>query len=325
MGVAFPRQQRKGMQGEKYLQEAEQESAKTSCCGGNKEFKANAADLFQRAALEYKKGSQFKESGAAWTESAKCQGLVDEPVDESEAYSQAATMYKLAAEACEWAQVDSVKAALGASELAMEHIDTDRLMAVAHMYKAIVDLKLKYAVLVSGQEQLYKTIVQGAVDNCNKAAALFKQEGQNVESQDCLVRGAQISCEFLHEYMVAIETFETVNKQCLGIAELSMDADTFFLDATLVRFAAKEDVSDVQHRVLSYCTHDDVLFDQKPEFAFLRAIEAALREKSKAQLDDAKSNYIAKKSTSLNKWRRLIFDRIYESADVVDPMDVDLG
>ena len=38
-------------------------SAKTSCCGGNKEFKANAADLFQRAALEYKKGSQFKESG----------------------------------------------------------------------------------------------------------------------------------------------------------------------------------------------------------------------------------------------------------------------
>lgn len=223
---AVSKQQR--VKGDTFLSEAKSTLEKKTWFSSSTEQKyEDAAELFQKAANAYKVGGLSMEAGDAYAKAADIfQNKLKNSMEATKALTDSGHCYKA---------VDPKKAIESFRESISMMCDAGRLSQAARLSKETGEL------FENDDEE---GSVALAIESYQQAADLYEMEQQNSQSNQCIVKVAELSSAALDppDFLQAAQLYEKMGKSCLDSNLLKYNAKGYFLQAILCHLANQDSV-----------------------------------------------------------------------------------
>ncbi|KAK8803416.1 hypothetical protein WA158_001110 [Blastocystis sp. Blastoise] len=180
----------------------------------------DAAEIFKKAANQYKVSMSWPEAGQSFARAAECYMTLNQNFDAATSYQDAAACFK---------KNDLDKAIEYYQEAIAIYCDMGRFSAAAKLEKEIGEL------CESNSEE------EKAIQHFQKAADYFNGEDSTSAANQCLLKVATFAAN-LEDYARSVDIFETVAQACLEKNVLKFNAKGHLFNAGIVRLCMGDPV-----------------------------------------------------------------------------------
>ncbi|KAJ3698386.1 hypothetical protein LUZ61_002091 [Rhynchospora tenuis] len=266
--------------GDELERKAEKKLAGWGIFGSKQE---DAADLYDKAANQFKLAKKWEKAANAYVKLANCHLKMESKHDAASAYVEAANCYK------KYSVQDAGQALNQAVSLFLEN---GRLNMAARYCK---DLGEMYE---QGQD------LEKAMDFFERAADLFISEEVSSSANQCKQRVAQIAAQ-LEQYPKATDIFEEVAKQSMNNNLLKYSVKGILLNAGICQLCRGDVVA--IHNALERFQDIDPTFSGTREYRLLADLAAAMDDGDITKFTDAIREFDS--MTRLDTWKTTLLLR----------------
>lgn len=226
--------------------------------GGSAKFE-DAAELYEKAATQFKIAKKFSEAGDTYSKAAE--------IYRTKCADEHASCTHLVHAANCYKKVDLEKA-ISAFQTAIDmHMDNNRLSTAGKLYKEVGELCVE------------ENDLKHAIDAFDNAADCYATENSQTTANQCLLKVAHISAQ-LKDYKRAVTILEDVANQSIDNNLLKWSVKDYYFKATLCHMALGAKSNDIEVAKEALCKYEDSYpaFEQTREFKFLTALLDAFDE-----------------------------------------------
>ncbi|KAJ1697937.1 hypothetical protein LUZ63_006449 [Rhynchospora breviuscula] len=266
--------------GDELERKAEKKLAGWGIFGSKQE---DAADLYDKAANQFKLAKKWERAANAYIKLANCQLKMESKHDAASAYIEAANCYK------KYSVQDAGQALNQAVSLFLEN---GRLNMAARYCKELGEM------YEQGQD------LEKAMDFFERAADLFISEEVSSSANQCKQRVAQIAAQ-LEQYPKATDIFEEVAKQSMNNNLLKYSVKGILLNAGICQLCRGDVVA--IHNALERFQDIDPTFSGTREYRLLADLAAAMDDGDITKFTDAIREFDS--MTRLDPWKTTLLLR----------------
>ncbi|KAJ4755006.1 Alpha-soluble NSF attachment protein [Rhynchospora pubera] len=243
----------------------------------------DAADLYDKAANQFKLAKKWEKAANAYIQLANCHLKMESKHDAASAYIEAANCYK------KYSVQDAGQALNQAVSLFLEN---GRLNMAARYCKELGEM------YEQGQD------LEKAMDFFERAADLFISEEVSSSANQCKQRVAQIAAQ-LEQYPKATDIFEEVAKQSMNNNLLKYSVKGILLNAGICQLCRGDVVA--IHNALERFQDIDPTFSGTREYRLLADLAAAMDDGDITKFTDAIREFDS--MTRLDPWKTTLLLR----------------
>lgn len=258
----------------------------------------DAADLFDKAANQFKLAKNWNRAANAYERVAECHLKSESKHEAASAYVEAANSYK------KFSNQDAAKALNHAVEL---YVEMGRLNMAARYYK---DLGEMYE-----QEQ----DLEKAMDYFDRAVDLFISEEGTTSANQCRQRVAQIAAQ-LDDFTKATKIFEEIARQQVNNNLLKYSAKGTLLNAGICQLCRGDSVA--ISNALERFQDIDPTFSGTREYRLLADLASSMDEGDVAKFTEAIREFDS--MTRLDPWKTTLLLKAKKTIQEKDDLDEDL-
>lgn len=299
------------VKGEAFLLEAEETLKKRTWLASSTEQKQeDAAELYQKAANAFKVAGFFAEAGDAYGKAASIfQNQLKNGMEASKALTESGHCYK---------KTDAKKAITAYRDSISMLCDAGRLSQAARLSKDTGALF---------EDDDDENSISLAIESYQQAADLYEMEQQKSQSNQCLVKVAELSSAALvpPDFLKGAELYEELGKDCLNSNLLKYNAKGYFLQSIMCHLANQDIVG--AEKAMSRFSSLDFTLRESREGKFAADLISCVEEFDSEGF--ATVCYEYDRISKLDPWKTTILLSVRKSvegggADLDDDDDVDL-
>lgn len=261
--------------------------------GGSAKWE-DAADLYTKAANQYKISKKWDKAGDAYCKSSECHLKLSSKHEAATSYISAATCYKKS----------NFTSAVQCMKQAIEfYTDEGRFSIAAKHQKELAEM-------YEGESDF-----EGAIAAYQQSADYYDGEGSSSSASQCLLKVALFSAQ-VGNYDKAIEIYEQVASSSIDNNLLKWSVKEYFLRAGLCHLAKGDIVAAT--RALERYTEMDATFSSQRECKFLQDILAAVSNNDVEAFTNAVVEFDS--ISKFDSWKTSILLKIKKSLNVEEQL-----
>ncbi|KAI5574696.1 hypothetical protein POPTR_010G181900v4 [Populus trichocarpa] len=258
----------------------------------------DAADLFDKAANNFKLAKSWEKAGSTYVKLAQCHLKLDSKHEAASAYVDAAHCYKKTSTS------EAISCLVQAVDM---FCDIGRISMAARYLKEVAELYESDA------------NIEKSMEFYHKAADFFQNEDVTTSANQCNQKVAEFAAQ-LEQYQTSIDIYEEIARQSLKNNLLKYGVKGHLLNAGICHLC-KGDVVAITNALERYQEMDPT-FSGTREYKLLADIAAAIDEEDVAKFTDVIKEFDS--MTPLDSWKTTLLLRVKEKLKAKELEEDDL-
>ncbi|KAJ6720650.1 ALPHA-SOLUBLE NSF ATTACHMENT PROTEIN [Salix viminalis] len=258
----------------------------------------DAADLFDKAANNFKLAKSWEKAGSTYVKLSQCHLKLDSKHEAASAYVDAAHCYK------KTSTTEAISCLVQAVDM---FCDIGRISMAARYLKEIAELYESDA------------NIEKSMEFYHKAADFFQNEDVTTSANQCNQKVAEFAAQ-LEQYQTSIDIYEEIARQSLKSNLLKYGVKGHLLNAGICHLC-KGDVVAITNALERYQEMDPT-FSGTREYKLLADIAAAIDEEDVSKFTDVIKEFDS--MTPLDSWKTTLLLRVKEKLKAKELEEDDL-